>query len=373
MRCSNSKCGIDIKAPLDLYNGDMACPRCRKKIELISGEMQLTDNNRELYELAELWYSYGLSLSIGNSVPEAVRDIGLGSAAMIDNALGLTMEASMLGHPEARWRLGFFYDKDYAESDKTEAVRTRLAGKYYSSIFESNSREFTGYGKDETDALKHRAARDFIKMLSLADKNEREYFSREREVALTFLTEDERTEVNMPEKTDAESFKALAALFSSDVRAPLFGMFVSDAESMPEIAQTIRDLRGYQLSETRFCIIPLENEAGNIPVSYREVVFPTNDVLDDEISRAIKGGCGRVAIFFVNVSGKHVKRPKIKSIFDYVIQSKRDVNITRFDVIMSQLAGRRAITFYDDDIIFCNKSNATAGFDALISRLGTEN
>ena len=101
------------------------------------------------------------------------------------------------------------------------------------------------------------------------------------------------------------------------------------------------------------------------------MLYP-EDVLDDEIDRAVKGGCGRVAIFFVNVSGKHVKRPKIKSIFDYVIQSKRDVNIGRFDKIMAQLAGRRAITFYDDDIIFCNKSNATAGFDTLISKLGSE-
>jgi hypothetical protein len=305
-------------------------------------------------------------------VPDAVHDIGLGSAEMIDNALKLTMEASMLGNPEARWRLGFFYDKDYAESDKTEAVRTRLAGKYYSSIFENSAREFTGYGKDETDALKHRAARDFIKMLSLADKNERDYFARERELALAFLTEEERTEVNMPEKTDAESFKTLAALFSSGVRAPLFGIFVSDAESMTDIAKTIRDLRGYQLSETRFCFIPLENEAGSIPARYREVVFPTSDVLDDEISRAVKDGCGRVAIFFVNVSGKHAKRPKVKGVFDYVIRSKRDVNIARFDKIMAELAGRRSITFYDDDIIFCNKSNAEAGFDTLISRLGRD-
>ncbi len=370
MRCSNSKCGIDIKSPLDLYNGDMACPRCRKKIELISREMQLTEKNSELYELAELWYSYGLSLCVGNSVPEAIRAIGISGEEMIQKALALTMEASLSGHPEARWRLAFFYDKDYAESDKTESVRVRLAGKYYSSIFESSLPEFTGYGREQTLALKHRAARDFIKMLSLSDKTDREYLHRQRDAALAYLSADEREEVNMPEKSDAESLKALCALFSSEVRAPLFGVFTVSQDSVADVADIIRDCRGFQLAKTSFAIIPLENEAGMIPASYRRMRFSAADTLDDDIDRAAKEGCGKIALFFLNLGGKHVKRLRIKPLYEYFVREKSVINM--LDRIVTAMSGRRSVTFYDDDIIFYNKTNAQAGLEALVARIGED-
>ena len=59
MECT--KCHIEVREPLELYNGEMACPKCRSNLSKYPTKFQATDPRaRELFSLSELYYNYSL-------------------------------------------------------------------------------------------------------------------------------------------------------------------------------------------------------------------------------------------------------------------------------------------------------------------------
>ena len=108
------KCHRNIKEPLELYTGEMACPKCRNNLTLAPNKISATNiKAKELLTLAELYYNYALAKKARIPISELVDKTPMTADEMIDKSIEYCSEALKLGHPEALWRMAFFYDKDY--------------------------------------------------------------------------------------------------------------------------------------------------------------------------------------------------------------------------------------------------------------------
>ena len=61
MKCLNPACGKNIATPLELFNGLLACPHCKKELTIIR-DFKITEHNNDLYNLSELYYYKYLTL-----------------------------------------------------------------------------------------------------------------------------------------------------------------------------------------------------------------------------------------------------------------------------------------------------------------------
>ena len=53
MICTNESCKKKFNAPLELFNGALTCPHCKKELTTIQ-DFKLTEKNEELYQTGEL-------------------------------------------------------------------------------------------------------------------------------------------------------------------------------------------------------------------------------------------------------------------------------------------------------------------------------
>ena len=369
MICTNKRCGIDIKAPLELYNGDLACPKCRQRVMLMLEEIKVTPENKELYALSNMWFSYGLARDVDTTVPELVEGIRISPKEMIRKATLLATEASLLGHPEARWRLGFFFDKDFVENDKTESARCRIAAKYYESIFASPEVEFAGYGAPETVALKKRAAKDFIDMVSAMPESERDFYKAGFEKAASIAPE----AVGLlggegSSRSDKEIMADVIKLFAGAVRAPLFGLVTVDKSSLSEIGELINANKGLIRNEVSFQFIPL-NKDGTMHGDFDTSPFVLSDI-EDYVRRTEAKADTEASIFFYNRLGKHrfIKNKKAE-LGDYTQALFDKSAINYLQILVNKLSASRVTLFYDDDIAFYNAKNPKDAYRRLVSAL----
>lgn len=369
MICTNKRCGHDIKAPLELYTGDLACPRCRSRIDLGLEEIKVTARNRELFELSEMWFSYGLARDIDLKIPEAVEAIRIDPHQMIKKATGLATEASLLGHPEARWRVGYYFDRDFVEKDKTESARCKIAAKYYESVFMSPDAEFEGYGQAETERLKRRAALDYLSMVDALPPSEREYYKRGTERASALIPGGYLgSGQDGADKSDAETVKDVIDLFDHNVRAPIFGLITVSRDRLDEVGAIISASCVKMRGEVSFQFIPLDRNG----MMHAEFEFSRFFIanLGQYIEKAKKLAEREVSIFFFNKLGKHkyLKNRK-KELMEYVESPYDPTSIDLMQKLVGRLAKDRVTIFYDDDIAFYNAAKPKAAYKELVKSL----
>ena len=162
MNCEKCKTAID--QPLELYNGEWACPNCKAKLGSVMSDFEINADNEQLFNLAECSYYTWLD--------EASHGNAEGARENLEKAIELTREAAAMGNPEAVIRLGYYYDKDYTEVNRSEATRCRAAYAYYSAVcYASSELKVAKEGVKGTydfHAMRVRAARYMLKMLAAA-------------------------------------------------------------------------------------------------------------------------------------------------------------------------------------------------------------
>ncbi len=124
MICSNVKCNKEIAKPLELYNGEWACPHCREKISS-SRTFRIDGENHEIYVLSECLYFRWMTMQGQEKI---------NNGYLLDKAVEACRESAIKGHPQAIIRMGYYYDKDYVEVTSSEIMRCRAAYNYYSSV-----------------------------------------------------------------------------------------------------------------------------------------------------------------------------------------------------------------------------------------------
>lgn len=144
------KCNKDYKEPLILSNGSFVCPKCFKKFHEIQ-EFKFNEENKEYYELSQIAFFKGLKEN---------------NEAYINQSIEYAREAYMMGNPNGLLHLGYCYDKDFVEKDKTEKYRTQIAYEYYSMIAYSkqDNNDFAIAG--EFNQIKTKAAKLLLEMLA---------------------------------------------------------------------------------------------------------------------------------------------------------------------------------------------------------------
>ena len=118
------QCHKKVETPLELYDGGWACPHCKHGLMSAFSDFSVTRENEELFTLSERSYYRWLT--------NARR--GQEGRAWLGKAVELCRESARLGNPLAVTRLGYYYDKDYVEENRSEAVRCRIAYAYYSAV-----------------------------------------------------------------------------------------------------------------------------------------------------------------------------------------------------------------------------------------------
>lgn len=124
MKCN--QCNRDIERPLELYNGRWRCPSCKKDIfPDLDTAFAITARNRELFVRSEEYYFKWLTSS---EESKSTR------FKYLDKAVSLCCESAFEYHPSALMRMGYYYDRGYADFNTSSAERWRVAYFYYRAV-----------------------------------------------------------------------------------------------------------------------------------------------------------------------------------------------------------------------------------------------
>lgn len=127
MICRN--CNKQIARPLELYNGDWACPLCKKVLNVKSVDVTVTAENDETFKLSELCYLRALKRL-------AEKPGAMQYDMLIETAVEYCRIAARQGNPKALVRMGYYYEYGYLTADATESMR--LAYEYYRAVWSSS-------------------------------------------------------------------------------------------------------------------------------------------------------------------------------------------------------------------------------------------
>ena len=90
MKCLNSACGKNIATPLELFNGLLACPHCKKELTIIR-DFKITEHNNDLFNLSELYY-YKYLTSFTGEQPKSKNTVA--KKVLLEKAIATCKEAA---------------------------------------------------------------------------------------------------------------------------------------------------------------------------------------------------------------------------------------------------------------------------------------
>lgn len=346
MICHNEKCRRNVEAPLELYDGSWACPYCKHEMMSAFSDFNITAENEELFTLSERSYYRWLTNSRR-----------AGGRKWLDKAVELCREAARLGNPLAVMRLAYYYDKDYVEENRSEAVRCRIAYAYYSAVCYSDAELKVQEGVRRTydwKEIRVRAAKMMMDMLAFAPDEiaslERFNFEFNRSRVRAKLGADiERSRVEpMKEKKEEQAFSTLYSCFAKQ-RAPLFGIFRLTGEELKKMFAVSVGNRfdAYRMAERGIYLGMIECAAnGGVADSGGVFTAMKNRHRIDEVLAAVQDDAN-VCIYFFNENGGH------RFFGAYGLSTiRKALEENRFDLVKRLIndGGRIDYTFLDDDV-----------------------
>lgn len=356
-------CKKKITRTYNLFNGKRICPSCLKEASPIPEAPQMLpgSNADELYRLSRSYFFHGIAREIGKEVaPAGTPDY----AECFERATSLCLEAALTGHPEAMWNMGFYYDKDFVEADRTELERCRVAAKYYSTIALHAEGEVAGYTGDFKE-LRVRAAHDLVKMVGGLAPRERASFLKTVEAvrAMGLINQEEVDYLFASGRSRRTSLRRrLEDLFASAVskkRAPTFGVLFTTKEELVSNMETI--LAANVVVKTKkleLAFLPLSAGGAYVAMNPQDFV-PV--LTEDNIRAKIEGDDlpdGNVAIYFFNNAGKH-------GIYNGQGERKKMrawIEANEYQAIsdLIEACKMHPCIFFDDDVYYYHKQQRVA-------------
>ncbi len=117
------KCGKEIAQPLELYDGSWVCPSCFKDLIGADQAFVINKESESLYRTSEINYYTWLENADGEA-----------KLSLVEEAVALCKQSAYMGNPMALLRLGYYYDKDYDEINRSESMRCKFAYKCYKAV-----------------------------------------------------------------------------------------------------------------------------------------------------------------------------------------------------------------------------------------------
>ena len=357
MECN--KCHKDVQ-PLELYTGELACPKCRSQISLIPRQISAANPlARELVSLSELYYHYALCKSARIATPELISRCSLTTDEMIDKSVEYCRDALRLGHPEALYRMAFFYNKNINKSETTDTVRYRTAAQLYLALITNTDISFEGYDSngaaDKIESLKKRAAGDLFRMLQGMSRRDRTIYA-PKLVELGYLSQEEIADLSSRTvRSGSEELLSALEKSVSKHRAPLFGLIRVEKERLRRITEEILRIPSIKNQKVDLMFIPLNADdvydfrnsfGGRSPF---HVLRSTSDEIRTGAAIAAEKADELCAVYFFNRAGKH----RFYSSSSKKAKIAKGINNDSIDKLISCTRGNSYV-FYDDDIYFKN-------------------
>ena len=293
MKCE--KCGRWFDRPLELYNGEWACPNCHEFLALNSLQLRITDETEDLFKLSEICYLRALKAQKNKKEYDA----------LLNKAINYCKDAAHAGHPKALLRLGFLYDSGYFSMDSTEAFK--LAYEYYRAVWSGKINDMRGDNAtaDYADGgltVKKSAARLYLQLLKNAPEKMRTHPRYRYETELVTIRNEglydgsEAAEGGYSEtERSSRVIDVLQSCFSKE-RAPLFGLLHLTDEEFSALCQ-IKDTG----KERKSKLLKIAEKVSLRLISVK-----------DGSARAIKNAgdlgsvdAGDYYLYFFNTNGKH--------------------------------------------------------------------
>ncbi|MCH5350850.1 MAG: hypothetical protein J1F39_02645 [Clostridiales bacterium] len=384
-----TKCEKSFENALELYNGNIACPNCGHDLASVK-EFKITEESEERFRLSETFFYRSLELSnknINGRPGETDRKkIETEWRENIDNAIKHCRIAAAAGHPEAYWRMGFYYDKDYAGVGSTEVQRCRIAYNFYAALcyydrfkelkIDGNSSAIK-YNNEMFDSLRRRAANDLLIMLYNAPENlgmdERFGYAKNREKLVSIYDRGiGPAEGDRPGSGTAQSQAAVTlAACLGKTRVPLFGYFylspsdltrLVDAQLSKDPERRIETIYPVLGKDIMMVYFPCKNEKRAVDTTKQEVYSEAEPLFRYRNNE--HGGY----LCFINRNGSFMPdkslpkkvEPRLKGSNYSLFRSL--INAQTVDGSAYLISG---LTFYGDDVIKYKKANGCSYSDAV--------
>jgi len=234
MKCTQTNCGKTFIKPLELYNGALVCPHCKKELSVVS-DFKITVRNQELFNLSELYFYRYLSPKSQDTTRGSA--LKLAPEEMVELAIENCRQAAKEGNPYAVYKMGY-YNEFFMETKRSENDRIRVAFNYYASICYSDIKKpkvETGapsMSDEEFANLKYRAGVSLINLYahySQALKGTSKYDYEKNKQRLTSLYgEIQENEGQVAKRAGSRIKSVFKVLLSclNKTRAPLWGLFL---------------------------------------------------------------------------------------------------------------------------------------------------
>jgi hypothetical protein len=355
------KCHKSNIEPLELYTGDIACPKCKSRLNLIPRRMDAKDPRAcEMLSLSELYFHYAICRNAKISATDLLSACTLTPDEMIEKSIEYCQQALKLGHPEAVYRMAFFYDKKYIKNVGTESIRLRTAAQMYLGIVAYPDAHFEGYEDNEAEnrtlLLKRRAADDLYALLKEMPKRDRQLYAAKL-IEYGFLTIEAATELALQaEKSDAEALLNVLEKATSRRRAPLFGTIRIRKDQLTRLTEQILSYSAIGNQKIDLMFIPLNKDdvydfqnsiGGRSPF---HVFRFTKDEIRQGISMAVEKSAENCCVYFFNKAGKH----KFYSSSSKKQRLQNLISTDFIDQLISFTPGGSYV-FFDDDVYFKNE------------------
>ena len=338
---------------LELYDGQIARLSGKTLIADNIPKLRYSSKGKELFALSECLYAQWLKE---------------GDFAHLKRALSMCREAVAEGYPHAVVKMGFYYDKDYLSTDRTEEFRCRVACDYYGKVVYCDAVPENADGvipEISWEELQKSAAMMLLDMLAAAKKGLAVADSARYSFDENFRRIKER--INIPaqeydfqtrEERDREKFAqtVFESCKHNRTRAPLFGvMALSCGEARRVFAPKSAALK--------LC--------GDINIWLCDgaKIFKANNTAK---FADFTGGlnCETVWVYFFNNNqGGHrfFKSKQRKDMCDLMMED----NFSRFSTLQLSASerGKSEYLFSDDDVQFFMKTRFTplkSALDGLI-------
>ena len=366
MKCTHTDCGKIFATPLELYNGALLCPYCKRELSVVT-KFKLTVRNQELYNISEIYLYRYLSPNSQDNVKTNVAN--LTREEMLDLAIENCRQAAKEGNPYAAYKMGY-YNECFLENKRSENDRIRVAFNYYASLCYCETKKLsietgaTQMTEEEFTYLKHRAAISLLNLYahySKALKGVNKYDYEKNKQRIVSLYGELAVEENGVNKKTGSRIKSVFSVISSclnKTRAPLWGLFLltgAEFKNLFTIKKYAKDKKAevYKLItkgiELRY--LPCDNE-GVIARDRDDRYFinlPNEDRIK-EILSTVKDD-DNFYLYLFNPKGGHeyLTNSQIKKIGKKLAEDSYEAVCTLIDYSAQEYL------FFDDDIVVFKK------------------
>ncbi len=284
-------CKKQIARPLELFNGDWACPRCKKVLNIKSISVCVTEENDETAKLAELCYLRALKSS--ENKPAYDRNLS--------SAVEYCRTAARMGNPKALIRLGFFYENGYMPVGEKES--RALAAEYYKSVFTGSVRvDMNTHDPDYIDGgkkLQNAAARLYLELIK-KQADESTYLKEKQKIMLKGLYVPDDSDVSVAADSRVQSLFKVLSSCASEEKSPLFGLlrveadelgsvlgYIDDNKNKPKIVELAKKIRivFFNAENGTFQTVKTENNLMGLDRTMPYYLYFFNEIGVHDISR----------------------------------------------------------------------------------------